>query len=253
MATRHHSPNRGFARRAARKATAPLYRLLHPRKPTFTCPICGYEGPFRDKRGRLHAKCPSCGALERTRLLFAVLLPLLESSPPERKRILHIAPEPQLDEWLQARFDHYVSADLQRTDVNTRLDVQHLPFPDATFDLVVASHVLEYPKDDRKAIAEIRRILRPDGVAALPVPLMHFRTRDLATRNPATRVMHEPGLDYFQRMETHFAKVRLHRSDEVDPTCQPFVHAPTDETTPLLVHEPNVRLDIIPICLAAKP
>ena len=252
MATRH-SPNRGLARRAARKATAPLYRLLHPRKPTFTCPICGYEGPFRDKRGRLHAKCPSCGALERTRLLFAVISPLLKSFSPESKRILHIAPEPQLDEWLQARFDHYVSADLQRTDVNTRLDVQHLPFPDATFDLVVASHVLEYPKDDRKAIAEIRRILRPDGVAALPVPLMHFRTRDLATRNPTTRVMHEPGLDYFQRMETHFAKVRLHRSDEVDPTCQPFVHAPTDETTPLLVHEPNIRLDIIPICLAAKP
>ena len=64
--------------------------------------------------------------------------------------------------------------------------------------------------------------------------------------------MHEPGLDYFERLEAHFAKVRRHRSDEVDPTCQPFVHAPTDTTTPLLIHKPSIRLDIIPICLTSK-
>ena len=253
MATRHPRRNRGIARRAARKATAPLYRLLHPRKPAFHCPICNYEGPFRDKRDRLHAKCPSCGALERTRLLLAVLAPLLESFSPERKRVLHVAPEAHLDEWLQARFGHYVSADLQRVDVNARLDIQRLPFPDATFDLVVASHVLEYPEEDRKAIAEVRRVLRPSGIAALPVPLVHLCTRDLSTRNPTTRVMHEPGLDYFGRLEAHFARVRLHRSDQVDPTCQPFVHAPTDTTPPLLIHKPNIRLDIIPICLTSKP
>lgn len=252
MATRRLRPNRGLARRTARKATAPLYRLLHPRKPAFTCPICNYEGPFRNKRGRLHAKCPSCGALERTRLLFAVLSPLLESFSPECKRVLHIAPEAHLDEWLQARFGHYVSGDLQRVDVNARLDIQRLPFPDATFDLVVASHVLEYPEDDRKAIAEIRRVLRPDGIAALPVPLMHLRTRDLPTRDPTTRVVHEPGLDYFERMEANFAEVRQHRSDEVDPTHQSFIHAPTDETPPPLIHKPNIRLDIVPICLAGR-
>ena len=253
MATRHLRPNRGLARRATRKATAPLYRLLHPRKPAFTCPICNYDGPFRNKRGRLHAKCPSCGALERTRLLFAVLSPLLESFSPEGKRVLHVAPEAHLDEWLQASFGDYVSGDLQRVDVNARLDIQRLPFSDATFDLVVASHVLEYPEDDRKAIAEIRRVLRPDGIAALPVPLMHLCTRDLPTRNSITRVMHEPGLDYFERLEAHFAKVRLHRSDQVDPSCQPFVHAPTATTPPLLIHKPNIRMDIIPICLASKP
>ncbi|MYE25210.1 MAG: methyltransferase domain-containing protein [Gammaproteobacteria bacterium] len=252
MATRHRRPNRGLARRTARKAAAPLYRLLHPRKPAFTCPICNYQGPFRDKRDRRHAKCPSCGALERTRLLFAVLSPLLESFSPERKRVLHIAPEAQLDEWLRGRFGHYVSGDLQRMDVNARVDIQHLPFPDATFDLVVASHVLEYPEDDRKAIAEVQRVLRADGIAALPVPLMHFRTRDLPARDATTRVMHEPGLDYFQRMEANFAQVHLHRSDEVNPAHQPFIHAPTDKTPPLLVHQPNVRLDVVPICLT-KP
>ena len=253
MATRHRSSNRGLARQAARKASAPLYRLLHPGKPAFACPICNYQGPFRDKRERRHAKCPSCGALERTRLLFTVLSPLVESFSPERKRILHIAPEPQLDEWLRTRFGDYLSGDLQRTDVNARLDLQHLPFADATFDLVLASHVLEYPEDDRKALAEIRRVLRPDGIAALPVPLMHSRTQDLATRNPTTRVMHEPGLDYFERMEAEFADVDLHRSDEVEPTCQPFVHASTDQTPALLIHKPNIRLDIVPICRTTKP
>ena len=253
-ATHHRSlGKRRLAHRAVRKASAPLYRLLHPRKPAFTCPVCNYEGPFRDKRGRRHAKCPSCGALERTRLLFAVLSPLLESFSAERKRVLHIAPEAHLDEWLEARFNHYISADLQRTDVGARLDIQHLPFPNATFDLVIASHVLEYPEDDRTAIAEIRRVLRPGGVAALPVPLMRTETRDLPHRDPTTRVMHEPGLDYFHRMESEFAEVRLHRSDEVAPHCQPFVHASTAATPPPLVHKPNMRMDIVPICHAGKP
>ena len=250
MASSSSASKRAGARQIARRATAPLYRLLHPRKQRFRCPICNYQGPFRDKRDRRHAKCPSCGALERTRLLFAVLAPLVESFSPEQKRALHIAPEPHVSDWLAARFGHYISADLQRTDVHARLDIQKLPFPNATFDLVVASHVLEYPDDDRTAITELHRVLRPGGIAALPVPLIHTQTQDLPTRNPTTRVMHEPGLDYFRRMESAFREVRLYRSEDVDPNFQPFIHAPTTTTPPPLIQAPGTRQDIIPICHA---
>ena len=42
--------------------------------------------------------------------------------------------------------------------------------PDASWDVVVANHVLEHV-DDRKALPEIRRILVPGGLAILPLPL----------------------------------------------------------------------------------
>jgi SAM-dependent methyltransferase len=49
-------------------------------------------------------------------------------------------------------------------------DALALPFPDATFDRVIASEVLEHIPDDRAAMAELARVLRPGGTMAVTVP-----------------------------------------------------------------------------------
>ncbi len=49
-------------------------------------------------------------------------------------------------------------------------DALALPFPDATFDRVIAAEVLEHIPDDRGAIAELSRVLRPGGTMAVTVP-----------------------------------------------------------------------------------
>ena len=49
-------------------------------------------------------------------------------------------------------------------------DALRLPFPDATFDRVICAEVLEHVPDDRAAMAEIARVLRPGGTAAVTVP-----------------------------------------------------------------------------------
>lgn len=49
-------------------------------------------------------------------------------------------------------------------------DALHLPFPDDTFDRVICSEVFEHIPDDRGAMAEIRRVLKPGGVVAATVP-----------------------------------------------------------------------------------
>jgi SAM-dependent methyltransferase len=51
-----------------------------------------------------------------------------------------------------------------------RGDATALPFPDASFDRVVAAEVLEHLLDDRAAMAELARVLRPGGVLAVTVP-----------------------------------------------------------------------------------
>jgi len=49
-------------------------------------------------------------------------------------------------------------------------DALHLPFADGTFDRVIASEVLEHIPDDRSAMAELARVLRPGGTMAVTVP-----------------------------------------------------------------------------------
>lgn len=46
-------------------------------------------------------------------------------------------------------------------------DAEDLPFPDASFDLVYSYGVLHHTPDTARALAEIRRVLRPDGEARI--------------------------------------------------------------------------------------
>jgi SAM-dependent methyltransferase len=49
-------------------------------------------------------------------------------------------------------------------------DALRLPFPDGSFDRVIASEVLEHIPDDASAMSELARVLRPGGRMAITVP-----------------------------------------------------------------------------------
>jgi SAM-dependent methyltransferase len=49
-------------------------------------------------------------------------------------------------------------------------DAYRLPFADDAFDVMVISEVLEHLHDDRRAITELDRVLRPGGTLAVTVP-----------------------------------------------------------------------------------
>jgi ubiquinone/menaquinone biosynthesis C-methylase UbiE len=49
-------------------------------------------------------------------------------------------------------------------------DATAMPLPDASVDVVIAAEVLEHIPADQAAIAEIARVLRPGGLAAVTVP-----------------------------------------------------------------------------------
>src|SRR5438094_6069951 len=48
-------------------------------------------------------------------------------------------------------------------------DVEHIPFPDNTFDVVVSLGVIEYLESDEQALREIRRVLKPGGRAVIAI------------------------------------------------------------------------------------
>jgi ubiquinone/menaquinone biosynthesis C-methylase UbiE len=52
------------------------------------------------------------------------------------------------------------------------MDMTDVPFKDDHFDLIVCVHVLEHVPDDRLAMREMVRVLKPGGVAMLLVPIV---------------------------------------------------------------------------------
>jgi SAM-dependent methyltransferase len=157
------------------------------------CPCCGGEFDRFLRFGRVpreNARCPGCGSLERHRL---ACLYLEREGFGQRAglSVLHVAPERALGRILSRLTGvRYVSADRKPGEVSVVTDLTELAFADGAFDLVMCSHVLEHIADDRRAMREIRRVLKPGGRAILQVP-MQFELadtlEDLSIADPATR------------------------------------------------------------------
>jgi SAM-dependent methyltransferase len=230
----------------------------------FTCSVCDYHGLFVDypvrgtasdrKASRQYALCPGCGAGERHRLQANVLATLLPEIGGGSKSALHFAPEGFLASKLKTSFETYRTSDLFRRDVDIQADMTNLPIADSSFDLIYASHVLEHVPDDEKAIAELHRVLKPGGVAILPVPI--YSDGDHSTEHTVEygRAVAEedghvraPGLDYFNRYSRVFGKVRIYSSEEFKSSPvdnQLYIRKCVDHLIPRFIKLP----DYVPVC-----
>jgi SAM-dependent methyltransferase len=65
-----------------------------------------------------------------------------------------------------------------------RFDGYHLPFGDATFDIVFSSNVLEHVPDVERLLVDARRVMKPDGIAVHVVPSSAWRVATLLTHYP---------------------------------------------------------------------
>lgn len=125
---------------------------------------------------RANARCINCGSLERHRTLWSFLK---EQGDIFKKptKLLHVAPE-------KIFYDHFISIptveyhpidlmpDKYAYGIKTiQMDVTAMTYPDASFDVVICSHVLEHIPDDKKAMQEIYRVLKPGGWAILNTPV----------------------------------------------------------------------------------
>ncbi|HUF86647.1 MAG TPA: methyltransferase domain-containing protein [Thermohalobaculum sp.] len=151
----------------ARRAIEHFTGLARGRTPRL-CPVCGYRGLFSPVRHKPEIWCPSCDSRPRHRLLK--LWVDREMALPAGARVLHFAAEPFARDWFEARGAEYLTADIdERHDLS--LDIEAMALPDASFDMVIANHVLEHV-DDARALAEMFRVLRPGGQAVLTVPMV---------------------------------------------------------------------------------
>jgi hypothetical protein len=121
--------------------------------------------------------CARCGSLSRHRILWLYIKDQIESSHGQLK-VLHFAPEFCIERKLKHLANvEYHSADLHSQWAQEHFDITHIPESDNSYDIVLCSHVLEHVAEDRIAMKEIYRILKPGGWAVLQVPIQWNRPR----------------------------------------------------------------------------
>jgi SAM-dependent methyltransferase len=163
-------------------ARAALLRRIPLRR--VECPCCGGRfARFQSGWGGSIHSCPRCGSHERHRLLWLYLKRRTNLLSNELS-VLHWAPEPGLEWNLRALPNlSYATADLDPSRAALQLDITDIDAPSASYDVILCSHVLEHVDDDRRAMRELRRILRPGGWAILLVPIDD--SRDETYEDPA--------------------------------------------------------------------
>ena len=148
----------------------------------FTCPCCG--GHFRKfltagLRPRPNAECPRCGSAERHRLLWLYLKNRTRLFS-DKIKILHFAPEYIFQRNFRSMSNlEYISTDLDSPSVTFRADITEISCKDETFDAILCTHVLEHVPNDKKAMGELIRILKPGGWAIVQSPVDQNRSKTL--------------------------------------------------------------------------
>lgn len=150
----------------------------------FYCPCCGHTlrrfmhydyksipsmNPKLFKKHHKQIQCPYCNSLPRHRIMA-----MFFQRHPEQIKNKKVVIFGML-QGEQAFFQHhkiaYTSADLCAADADIKEDLTQLSFPDNSIDVLICHHVLEHVDEVHKALQEIRRVLNPNGITVLSVPM----------------------------------------------------------------------------------
>ncbi|MCY4223168.1 MAG: methyltransferase domain-containing protein [Thiotrichales bacterium] len=125
-------------------------------------------------------RCPHCGAKPRSRALYRLVRDRIGPRLVAGDRVLEIGPSRFSADYIiggglfgPARC---VAVDVRRRRHHRRLgavgrfvasSAATLPFADAAFDVILCNNTLPYVREDRRALAEIARCLKRDGLAMI--------------------------------------------------------------------------------------
>ena len=168
--------------------------------------------PYGYNKIRNNVLSPSTYSLERHRLLWLYLKN--ETSFFKAKlKVLHFAPESALmNKFKKLKNLSYDTVDLNSPIADIKADICDLPFLDNSYDFILCNHVLEHIINDKKAMRELYRVLKKNGIGIFQVPIDYNRDttfEDFSVTNKKERNklfgqydhVRIYGLDFFDRLQ----------------------------------------------------
>jgi SAM-dependent methyltransferase len=150
------------------KKNCEFYKKRYYRGRDIYCPFC--PGFFKAERypfsKEISSNCPVCGSTveERTILLFLQTKTEMMSG---EKKILVIAEPGNIADYFENFPNAVLKIYTETGDFSIRDNSMKDRYPDDEFDIIVCNHVIEKLPQPQLILKEIKRILKPDGIAMM--------------------------------------------------------------------------------------
>ena len=186
-------------------------------------------GGFRE-----NYKCPFCDAIDRERFLHYVMKVRLNISEASG-RVLHFAPEACIKQLIQsnAKIDYYTGDIVPKKAMHITDITDMQRYGDEAFDYVICNHVMEHILDEKRAMTEIKRVLKRGGKLIFSVPVcmdIDVTYEDETITEPEERLVKYGqkdhvrlyGRDFLERFKSYGLKITKHTpkdsfsSDEIE-------------------------------------
>ncbi|MBN1766038.1 MAG: class I SAM-dependent methyltransferase [Sedimentisphaerales bacterium] len=211
------------------------YRKIRYFGTSHYCPVCnshvrGFKPYTKHNVTIEEVLCPVCGLYERHRFVWIYLRNHTTLIDGSEKSMLHIAPEKEFQKRLKKlpRLN-YLSADLDNPNAMQKMDITNIPCPDHSFDVIYCCHVLEHVTNDRQAITEFFRVLKPQGWMVILVPVLAEKTiEEPTTSDTQTRLrlfgqenhVRMYGPDIIHRLEDSGFRVNVVNATDILSTAE---------------------------------
>jgi ubiquinone/menaquinone biosynthesis C-methylase UbiE/predicted RNA-binding Zn-ribbon protein involved in translation (DUF1610 family) len=137
----------------------------------YECMICKFKASDWVHLQNQDLLCPNCGSLARDRRLWHVLK---QNYIKPNIKILDFSPSRSLfRKWKKVSNVKHIATDLSGNFMaDVIYDITKIPEKDNHFDLIICYHILEHVIDDRKAMSELFRVLKPKGTIIIQTPFI---------------------------------------------------------------------------------
>ena len=155
--------------------------------------------------------CPNCGSLSRDRRLWQIIE---KNYLKNDIKVLDFSPSRSLyRKWKKQKLI-YKATDLSGDFISdNQYDITAIPESEDTFDLIVCYHVLEHVIEDKLAMNELHRILKPTGIVLVQTPFKDGEIyEDYSITSAKERLKHFDQEDHVRIYSVEGLKQRLQQS-----------------------------------------
>jgi len=156
----------------------------------YQCNICNFNTNKFEKTIYDEYLCPKCGSLSKDRRLWK----LLEDSFIQNDiKILDFSPSRPIYRRLKKiKNIDYLASDLSGNFIaDLNLDITNINCADKSFDLIICYHILEHVVEDIKAIKELYRIIKTNGLVIIQTPFIEGEIyENYEITKPEERLIH---------------------------------------------------------------